>query len=81
MQPTPRVRWGMQSFDEMGSVNFMMIPVNGDDQEQAQQQMGAGLKEAISKVVQSDAVKNYMAEQKRFMDDPTREGADPCAAR
>ncbi len=79
--PPRRVRWGMQSFDEMGSVNFMMIPVNGDDQEQAQQQMGAGLKEAISKVVQSDAVKNYMAEQKRFMDDPTREGADPCAAR
>lgn len=79
--PPRRVRWGVQSFDEMGSVNFMMVPVNADDQEQVRQQAAAGLKEAISKVLQSDAVKRYMAEQKRFMEDPTREGADPCAAR
>ena len=33
--PPRRVRWGVQSFDEMGSVNFMMLPMNPAEQEQA----------------------------------------------
>jgi mono/diheme cytochrome c family protein len=78
--PPRRVRWGVQSFDEMGSVNFLMLPASAEDAAQAQQQAAAGLKQAISKVMESDAVKRYMAEQKRFMEDPAREGADPCAA-
>lgn len=79
--PPRRVRWGMQSFDEMESVNFIMAAVNAADEQQVQQQAGAGLKAAIAKVMQSDAVKQMMAEQKRFMEDPARDGADPCAAR
>ncbi len=79
--PPRRVRWGVQSFDEMGSVNFMMLPVNPVEQAQAQQQMAAGLKEALSKVTQNETMKNYFAQQKRFMEDAAREGADPCAAR
>ena len=43
--------------------------------------MAEGLKQAIPNAMQSDAVKRYVAEQKRFMEDPSREGADPCAAR
>lgn len=78
--PPRRVRWGVQSFDEMGSVNFMMLPLNPPDPAM-QQQMAAGIKEAVAKVAQSEAIKNYFAEQKRFMDDPARDGADPCAAR
>lgn len=79
--PPRRVRWGVQSYDEMGSVNFMMLPVNPAEQAQMQQQMAAGLKQALSRVAQSEAIKNYFAEQKRFMEDPMRDGADPCAAR
>ncbi len=79
--PPVRVRWGVQSFDEMASVNFMMMAVNKDDEAQLRQQMGAALKTAIGKVLESDAAKRYIAEQKRFMDDPTRDGADPCTAR
>jgi mono/diheme cytochrome c family protein len=79
--PPRRVRWGVQSFDEMGSVNFLMLPMNPAEQEQAQQKMAEGLKQAISNAMQSDAVKRYVAEQKRFMEDPSREGADPCAAK
>ena len=79
--PPRRVRWGVQSFDEMASVSFMMVLVNPEEQEQLQQQSGAMLKQAISNAMQSDAVKRYMAEQKRFMEDPTRDGADPCAVR
>jgi len=84
--PPRRVRWGVQSYDEMGSVNFMMLPVTALTLDPAQKaQMAAGLKEALSKVAsrvrESESIKNYLAEQKRFMEDPTREGADPCAAR
>jgi hypothetical protein len=59
----------------------MMMAVNKDDEAQLRQQMGAALKTAIGKVLESDAAKRYIAEQKRFMDDPTRDGADPCTAR
>jgi len=82
--PPRRVRWGVQSFDEMGSINFMMIPastVTREEEDRQRQQMAAALKNAIGKVMESDAVKRYAAEQKRFMEDPTREGADPCAGK
>lgn len=79
--PPRRVRWGLQSFDEMGSVSFMMLLVNAAEQEQAQQQAAAGLKQALSNAMENDTVKRYMAEQKRFLEDPAREGADPCVSR
>lgn len=78
--PPRRVRWGVQSFDEMGSVNFMMLPVNPAEQAETQQ-MAAALKEALSKVAQNETMKNYFAQQKRFMEAAEREGADPCGAR
>ena len=68
----------------MGSVNFIMVPaasVTKEEEEKARQQMAVALKTAIGKVMESDAVKRYAAEQKRFMEDPTRDGADPCAAK
>jgi hypothetical protein len=78
--PPRRVRWGLQSFDEMASVSFMMVPAGPADEAQ-QQQAAAGMKQAISKVLQSDAMKNVVAEQRRSMEDAAREGADPCVAR
>jgi hypothetical protein len=79
--PPRRVHWGLQSFDEMGSVSFLMLPVDVAGDEQARQQAAANLKEAISNAMQNDTVKRYMAEQKRFMEDASREGFDPCAVR
>ena len=77
--PPRRVQWGTGSFDEMGSVNFMMVPVSNEVDVEQQQRMAAAIKGAIEKVAASDAMKRYAAEQKRFMEDPTREGAvDPC---
>jgi mono/diheme cytochrome c family protein len=78
--PPRRVRWGLQSFDEMGSVAFLMLPVDAAGDEQARQQFAAGLKQAISNATQNETVKRYFAEQKRYMDDAAREGFDPCAA-
>jgi hypothetical protein len=78
--PPRRVKWGVQSLDEMGAVNFMMVAVNKEDEEAVRQQGGAMLKAAIAKVAQSDAFKNYLAEQKRFMEEAGREGAGGCAA-
>jgi mono/diheme cytochrome c family protein len=79
--PPRRVRWGVQSFDEMGSVNLMMMLVNKEEEGLDRAQMGAAIKAAIGKVMESDAAKRYIAEQKRFMEDPAREGIDPCAVK
>jgi hypothetical protein len=79
--PPRRVQWGTGSFDEMGSVNFMMLPVSDEVDVEARQRMAEAIKGAVQKVASSDAMKRYAAEQKRFMEDPAREGADPCAAR
>jgi hypothetical protein len=78
--PPRRVQWGTQSFDEMGSVSFMMLRLEPPDPEQAKR-FAEGLKQAITNVMNSDAAKRYAAEQKRFMEDPSREGADPCAVK
>jgi hypothetical protein len=79
--PPRRVRWGLQSFDEMGSVAFLMLPVDAVVDEQARQQFAAGLKQAISNATQNETVKRYIAEQKRYADEASREGFDPCAAK
>jgi hypothetical protein len=78
--PPRRVTWGVQSLDEMGSVNFMMVAASKEDEEAARQQGGALLKAALAKLAQSDAVKRYLSQQQRFMEDDAREGAKPCAA-
>jgi mono/diheme cytochrome c family protein len=78
--PPRRVTWGVQSLDEIGSVNFMMVAASKEDEEAARQQGGALLKAALAKLAQSDAVKRYLSQQQRFMEDDAREGAKPCAA-
>jgi hypothetical protein len=76
------VQWGTGSFDEMGSVNFLMVPVSNEVDAEQQQRIAAAIKGAIEKVAASDAMKRYAAEQKRFLEDPSREGAiDPCKDR
>jgi mono/diheme cytochrome c family protein len=78
--PPRRVRWGVQSFDEMGAVGFLMVAANKEDEEAMRQQGGVMLKAALKQAAQSDAVKQYLAQQQRFMDDMRRDGAEGCGA-
>ena len=78
--PPRRVRWGVQSFDEMGSVNFLMLPADNNTAARPLITPEA-LKAAIGKVMESDAAKRFKEEQKRLMEDPSLATADPCAAR
>jgi len=77
--PPRRVRWGIQSFDEMGAVGFLMVAANKEDEEALRQQGGAMLKAALKQAAQSDAVKQYLSQQQRFLDDVNRGTADACA--
>ena len=77
--PPRRVRWGIQSFDEMGAVGFLMVAANKEDEEALRQQGGAMLKAALKQAAQSDAVKQYLSQQQRFLDDVNRDTADACA--
>lgn len=63
--PPRRVQWGTGSFDEMGSVNFMMLPLTDEVDVEGQQRMAEAIKSAVQKVATSDAMKRYAAEQKR----------------
>jgi mono/diheme cytochrome c family protein len=82
--PPRRVRWGVESFDEMGSVNLLMLSANNED-EARPIITGEALKEAIGKVRDSDAVKDalnrFREAQKRLTGDPALSSADPCTAR
>ena len=77
--PPRRVRWGIQSFDEMGAVGFLMVAANKEDEDALRQQGGAMLKAALKQAAQSDAVKQYLSQQQRFLDDVNRDTADACA--
>ena len=77
--PPRRVRWGIQSFDEMGAVGFLMVAADKEDEEALRQQGGAMLKAALKQAAQSDAVKQYLSQQERFLDDVNRDTADACA--
>lgn len=79
--PPRRVAWGVQSLDEMGSVNFIMVAANREDQERLQQQGGAMLKAAFAKAAQSDIVKRYLSQQQRFMEGADRENIKGCESR
>lgn len=53
--PPRRVRWGLQSTDEMGGVRFQMVPA--DEAAEAElQKSAAGMREALAKVARSEAV-------------------------
>ena len=56
--PPRRVQFGMQSFDEMGAVGFLMVAANMEDEDALRQQGGAMLKAALKQAAQSDAVKH-----------------------
>jgi mono/diheme cytochrome c family protein len=48
--PPRRVKWGLQSFDEMGGIKFLMVPVTPADQEALLQQrraIAAGIQKAV----------------------------------
>ena len=77
--PPRRVKWGIQSLDEMGAVGFLMVAANKEDEEALRQQGGAMLKAALKQAAQSDAVKQYLSQQQRFLDDVNRDTADACA--
>jgi hypothetical protein len=68
------VEWGVQSLDEMGSVNFIMVAANKEEEDRLRQQGGAMLKAAIAKAAQSDVVKRYLSQQQRFLEGPERDG-------
>ena len=76
--PPRRVKWGIQSTDEMGSVGFLMVAASKEDEEAMRQQGGAMLKAALKQAAQSDAVKQYLSQQQRFLDDVNRGGAEGC---
>jgi Copper type II ascorbate-dependent monooxygenase, C-terminal domain len=77
--PPRRVKWGIQSLDEMGAVGFLMVAANKEDEDALRQQGGAMLKAALKQAAQSDAVKQYLSQQQRFLDDVNRDTADACA--
>ena len=52
-----------------------------DEEERLRQRGGAALKAAVAKAAQSDIVKRYLSQQRRFMEDAGREGTDGCGAR
>jgi mono/diheme cytochrome c family protein len=79
--PPRRVGWGVQSFDEMGSVNFMMVAANKDDEPALQQQGGNALKAALAKLANNDVIKRYLAQQQRFLADASQGERDGCADR
>jgi mono/diheme cytochrome c family protein len=72
-QPPRRVRWGLQSFDEMGSVRFEMVALAREDEAAWQQWAGEVLKRALQSVAQRNAVKEYGQAQAQF-----RVQGDPC---
>ena len=78
--PPRRVEWGVQSLDEMGSVNFLMVAANKEDEAEMTQQGGAALKAAFAKAAQSDIVKRYLSQQQRFLEQPGLIGAEACNA-
>jgi hypothetical protein len=53
--PPRRVQWGLQSTDEMGGVRFQMVPAN-EAAEADLQKFDSGMREALAKMVKSDAV-------------------------
>jgi mono/diheme cytochrome c family protein len=77
--PPRRVQWGVQSFDEMGSVNFLMVAANKEDEVAIGEHGGAELKAALAKIKESDVLKRYLSQQQRFLADVNRESADPCS--
>lgn len=78
--PPKRVQWGMQSLDEMGAVSFMMVAANKEDEPELRQRAGTMLKAAIAQVAKSETIKQYLAQQQRFMAEASRDGTSGCVA-
>jgi mono/diheme cytochrome c family protein len=59
--PPRRVQWGLQSTDEMGGVRFQMVPAS-DAAEAEMQKAAAGIRAAVAKMAQSEAVQKAIRE-------------------
>ena len=76
--PPRRVQWGVQSFDEMGGVRFLMVPV-ADEDEVAIQQMTAAVAKALgSQIAASDAAKRARQQQEQMLAQLGQPAVSPC---
>jgi hypothetical protein len=57
--PPKRVQWGEESSDEMGSVQFLAVAANPEDEEPYRQQLKAAVQEALKNAVKEGAFKKY----------------------
>jgi hypothetical protein len=65
--PPKRVRWGLESFDEMGGVQFVMTTTNAND-EAIMQRIAAAVLKATASQVQKDGTLNRALEQQKQND-------------
>lgn len=72
--PPRRVQWGLQSSDEMGGVQFQMVPVSEADELALQQLQAAVAKAVVNQVAQSETVQR-MKEQQRQQQEQFQAGA------
>jgi hypothetical protein len=65
--PPKRVRWGLESFDEMGGVQFVMTTTNAND-EALMQRIAAAVAKAAASQIQKDGTLNRALEQQKQND-------------
>lgn len=64
--PPRRVRWGVQSLDEMGAVMFQMMTASDADEVELDNFNAAIAKAVVNQIAQSDTVKRLQDQQKQF---------------
>jgi hypothetical protein len=62
--PPKRVRWGLESFDEMGAVQFVATTTNAND-EAVMQRIAAAVVKAAGSQIQKDGTLNRVIEEQR----------------
>jgi hypothetical protein len=79
--PPRRVQWGVQSFDEMGGVRFLMVPVADEDEAALQQMTAAVAKILASQIANSDAAKRAKQQQDQMLEQIGNPAVSPCGVR
>jgi mono/diheme cytochrome c family protein len=64
-QPPKPVKWGEQSFDEMGSVTLISVAQRKEDEPALQQFLAGRTREAIARGVVNGAARRYQQQQQR----------------
>ncbi len=64
--PPRRVRWGVESFDEMGAVMFQMMTASAEDEAALDQFNAAIAKAVVKSIQQSDTVKQMQEQQRQI---------------